>query len=92
MKHSPPFVADGVARMREDGVERAVGVVMAPHWSGMSVETYVERAGQALAQEAGRERRSSGSGTTGRSSSRSSRVGCAKRSTGCRPRSERGRR
>jgi ferrochelatase len=43
MKHSPPFIADGVASMREDGIERAVGIVMAPHWSGMSVETYVDR-------------------------------------------------
>ena len=43
MKHSPPFIADTVAEMRADGIERAVGIVMAPHWSGMSVETYVER-------------------------------------------------
>jgi ferrochelatase len=43
MKHSPPFIPETVARMREDGVERAVGIVMAPHWSGMSVETYIER-------------------------------------------------
>ena len=43
MKHSPPFIADTVAEMREEGIERAVGIVMAPHWSGMSVETYVER-------------------------------------------------
>ncbi len=48
MKHSPPFIAEGVAAMREDGLERGVGIVMAPHWSGMSVETYVERALQAL--------------------------------------------
>jgi ferrochelatase len=44
MKHSPPFVAEAVAAMRAEGVERAIGIVMAPHWSGMSVETYVERA------------------------------------------------
>jgi len=43
MKHSPPFIAEAVGRMRADGVERAIGVVMAPHWSGMSVESYVER-------------------------------------------------
>jgi UMF1 family MFS transporter len=43
MKHSPPFIPDTVARMRADGVERAVGIVMAPQWSGMSVETYIER-------------------------------------------------
>jgi ferrochelatase len=44
MKHSPPFVADTVAQMRADGIERAVGIVMAPHWSGMSIQTYVDRA------------------------------------------------
>jgi ferrochelatase len=43
MKHSPPFIPEGVAAMRADGVTRGVGIVMAPHWSGMSVETYVER-------------------------------------------------
>src|ERR1043165_3443200 len=49
MKHSPPFIPDTVARMRADGVERAVGIVMAPHWSGMSVETYIERVEAAAA-------------------------------------------
>jgi ferrochelatase len=43
MKHSPPTISEAVTRMRDDGVERAVGIVMAPHWSGMSVESYVER-------------------------------------------------
>jgi ferrochelatase len=43
MKHSPPFVADAVAQMRADGIERAVGIVMAPHWSGMSIQTYIDR-------------------------------------------------
>ena len=49
MKHSPPFVAEGVDRMRAEGVERAVGLVLAPHWSAMSVETYVDRVEKALA-------------------------------------------
>jgi len=44
MKHSSPTIADAVSRMRADGVERAIGIVMAPHWSAMSVETYLERA------------------------------------------------
>lgn len=48
MKHSPPSVADAVGRMHADGVERAIGIVMAPHWSGMSVETYVDRVNTAL--------------------------------------------
>jgi protoporphyrin/coproporphyrin ferrochelatase len=53
MKHSPPFIPDAVARMRDDGVERAVGIVMAPHWSGMSVETYVERVLRAVYEAGG---------------------------------------
>ena len=47
MKHSPPFVAEAVERMRADGIEHAVGIVMAPHWSAMSVGSYVERVTEA---------------------------------------------
>ena len=54
MKHSPPFIPDVVAQMREEGVERGVGIVMAPHWSGMSVETYIERVRAAVADQGGR--------------------------------------
>jgi protoporphyrin/coproporphyrin ferrochelatase len=50
MKHSPPFIPEAVEQMRSDGIERAVGLVLAPHWSGMSVETYVERVEKALAE------------------------------------------
>jgi ferrochelatase len=50
MKHSPPFIADAVEQMRSEGIERAVGLVLAPHWSGMSVETYVDRVEKALAE------------------------------------------
>jgi ferrochelatase len=49
MKHSPPFIAEAVERMRIEGVTRAVGLVLAPHWSGMSVETYVDRVEKAAA-------------------------------------------
>jgi ferrochelatase len=49
MKHSPPFIADTVASMREEGIDHAVGIVMAPHWSGMSVETYIDRVRDAAA-------------------------------------------
>jgi ferrochelatase len=48
MKHSPPSIADGVGQMRDEGIERAVGIVMAPHWSGMSIPTYADRARAAL--------------------------------------------
>jgi ferrochelatase len=47
MKHSEPFIPQAIAAMRADGIERAIGIVMAPHWSGMSVETYIERVIQA---------------------------------------------
>jgi ferrochelatase len=53
MKHSPPFIPEGVARMREDDVERAIGIVMAPHWSGMSIETYVDRVQKAVEEDGG---------------------------------------
>jgi ferrochelatase len=48
MKHSSPTIPDAIERMAVDGVDRAIGIVMAPHWSGMSVETYVERAEAAI--------------------------------------------
>ena len=53
MKHSEPFIPDAIASMRADGVERAIGIVMAPHWSGMSVETYIERVIQATQDDGG---------------------------------------
>lgn len=53
MKHSEPFIPEAVATMRAHGVERAIGIVMAPHWSGMSVETYIERAIEAARGGAG---------------------------------------
>jgi ferrochelatase len=51
MKHSPPFIPDAVAQMAADGVTRGIGIVMAPHWSGMSVETYIERTRQAIDEQ-----------------------------------------
>lgn len=44
MKHSPPFVPDAVRSMRADGIERAVGLVLAPHYSRLSVGDYIDRA------------------------------------------------
>ncbi|HSL11974.1 MAG TPA: ferrochelatase, partial [Actinomycetota bacterium] len=38
---------------RADGITRGIGIVMAPHWSGMSVETYIERVEQAVADQGG---------------------------------------
>jgi ferrochelatase len=43
MKHSAPFIAEGVDRMRADSISRAVGLVLAPHYSRLSVGGYIER-------------------------------------------------
>jgi ferrochelatase len=42
-KHSPPFVPDVVRRMADDGIGEAIGIVMAPHYSRMSIGAYVDR-------------------------------------------------
>ena len=52
MKHAPPFVEDGVAALARAAVSRVVGVVLAPHYSRLSVGEYAERA-QAAADEHG---------------------------------------
>ncbi|MGG4554033.1 ferrochelatase [Paenibacillus humicus] len=52
LKHARPFIEDGVAKMAEDGITEAVGIVLAPHYSVMSVGGYIKRA-QAKAEECG---------------------------------------
>jgi ferrochelatase len=42
-KHSPPFIPDAVRAMTADGVDRIVGLVLAPHFSKMSVGDYRRR-------------------------------------------------
>jgi protoporphyrin/coproporphyrin ferrochelatase len=49
-KHSPPFVADAVEAMAKDGISRGVGLVLAPHYSGMSIGGYIHRARKAQPQ------------------------------------------
>jgi ferrochelatase len=43
-KHAPVFVADAVKQMAEDGIENAVGIVLAPHFSSFSVAAYEQSA------------------------------------------------
>jgi len=40
MKHSPPFIADGAAEAAAAGIERLVGLPLAPHFARMSVGQY----------------------------------------------------
>ena len=42
-KHSPPFIPDAIDAMKQDGIERAIGVVLAPHYSRMSIGDYSRR-------------------------------------------------
>jgi len=51
MKHSPPFIADVVAKAADDGVDQLLSIALAPHYSKMSTGTYllaVELANEAL--------------------------------------------
>lgn len=43
MRHWHPFMKDVLAEMQAQGIEKAVGVVMAPHYSRMSIGAYYQR-------------------------------------------------
>lgn len=43
-KHAAPFIPDAIRALKADGVERAVGIVLAPHYSRMSIGDYERRA------------------------------------------------
>lgn len=43
MRHWHPFIKDVMVEMEQAGVERAVGMVMAPHFSNMSIGAYFKR-------------------------------------------------
>ncbi|HLS07775.1 ferrochelatase [Lentibacillus sp.] len=44
LKHIHPFIEDAVQQMAEDGIEEAVSIVLAPHYSTFSVKSYNQRA------------------------------------------------
>ncbi|MCR8849627.1 ferrochelatase [Rossellomorea sp. SC111] len=44
LKHIEPFVEDAVEQMHQDGIEEAVSIVLAPHFSTFSVKSYNGRA------------------------------------------------
>lgn len=46
LKHASPFIEDGVQRIADAGIQEAVGVVLAPHYSVMSVGSYIQRAAE----------------------------------------------
>ncbi|MDF2946296.1 MAG: ferrochelatase [Bacillales bacterium] len=44
LKHIEPFIEDTVQEMKNDGIEEAIGVILAPHYSKYSYESYQGRA------------------------------------------------
>lgn len=46
-KHSPPAIPDAIAEMKREGIQRAIGIVLAPHYSRMSIGDYERRARRA---------------------------------------------
>ncbi len=50
MRHWAPWIKDTVAQMAADGIERAIVICMAPHFSTLSIGAYRKRLDEALAQ------------------------------------------
>lgn len=47
MRHWHPFIKDTLVQMRAEGIDKAVALVMAPHYSRMSVGAYIKQIGLA---------------------------------------------
>jgi ferrochelatase len=54
MRHWAPWIEDAVGRMLDDGVERAVSLVLAPHYSRESIAKYHTRIAQGEEHHHGR--------------------------------------
>lgn len=44
LKHTAPFIEDAVQQMKNDGIEKAISIILAPHYSNYSVKAYNDRA------------------------------------------------
>jgi protoporphyrin/coproporphyrin ferrochelatase len=51
MKHAPPFIADAAADARDAGIERLVGLPLAPHYAEMSLGAYFSALRQSWTRE-----------------------------------------
>ncbi len=47
MRHWHPYIKDTLAEMQARGIGKTVGLVMAPHYSKMSIEAYFKKIGEA---------------------------------------------
>ncbi len=50
MKHAPPFIVEAVDEMERDRVRAVVGLALAPHYSRLSIGTYLSTAAEAAGQ------------------------------------------
>lgn len=50
LKHASPYIEDGVASMDADGITEAIGIVLTPQYSVMSVGGYMKRAQEEAAK------------------------------------------
>ena len=48
MRHWTPWIKDAVAQMAADGIRHAIAMVLAPHYSSMSIAKYFEKLDAAL--------------------------------------------
>ncbi len=48
MRHWHPYIKDTLADMQKQGIRQAVGLVMAPHYSRMSIEAYFKKMEEAV--------------------------------------------
>jgi ferrochelatase len=49
MRHWTPWIHEAVADMQKAGITQAVGIVLAPHFSSMSIAKYIEKVEEAKA-------------------------------------------
>ncbi len=49
LKHITPFIEEAVEAMHADGIEEAISIVLAPHYSTMSIQSYNDRAAEVAA-------------------------------------------
>ena len=47
MRHWHPYIKDTLTEMQAQGIQQTVGLVMAPHYSRMSIEAYFKKIGEA---------------------------------------------
>ncbi|MFE6795261.1 ferrochelatase [Paenibacillus chitinolyticus] len=50
LKHAYPFIEDGIEQMAQCGITEGVGIVLAPHYSTMSIGSYNKRAREKAAE------------------------------------------